>query len=120
MEIKEILEILRRCTYGDEVYLIKEHGATVLLDYITNLQEEKEKWFAVAKDFEMEAHDLWNKNNELEEAQKNFEKQFIKEMDYKSRIEKAVEELELWQPKIEIIKLEKEYLLNILNGRSDE
>lgn len=35
-------------------------------------------------------------------------------------IEKAVEELELWQPKIETIKLEKEYLLDILNGRSDE
>ena len=39
-EIKEILGILRRCTYGNEVYLIKEQGATLLLDYITNLQEE--------------------------------------------------------------------------------
>ena len=42
-EIKEILGILRRCTYRNEVYLIKEHGATILLDYITNLQQENER-----------------------------------------------------------------------------
>ena len=40
-EIKEILDILQKCKdYDDEVYLIKQHGATLLLDYITNLQEE--------------------------------------------------------------------------------
>lgn len=39
-EIKEILDILKKCKdYDDEVYLIKQHGATLLLDYITNLQQ---------------------------------------------------------------------------------
>ena len=98
MEIKEILEILRRCTYGDEVYLIKEHGATVLLDYITNLQQENERLKEHKEYYKNETKRLGKlfyitkeENIKLEEAQKNFEKQFIKEMDYKSRIEKAVE-----------------------------
>jgi len=43
-EIKEILDILQKCKdYDDEVYLIKQHGAQILLDYITNLQEENKR-----------------------------------------------------------------------------
>ena len=69
-EIKEILGILRRCTYGSEVYLIKEHGATLLLDYITNLQHTKEYLCEVLHEQDLELQD------------------------YKSRIEKAVEYIE--------------------------
>jgi len=159
-QIKEILEFKENADYKklscDEIAILK--------DYITNLQKENEKWFAVAKDFEMEAHDLWNKNNELEQeleeykdtetyskrflykankdrlnanldlikenemlkdAQKNFEKQFIKEMDYKSRIEKAVEYIKenakYQKATINNNKYYSEYLINqvldILNGK---
>ena len=40
-EIREILDILKNCKdYDDEVFLIKQHSATLLLDYITNLQQQ--------------------------------------------------------------------------------
>ena len=39
-EIKEILDILKNCKdYDDEVFLIKQHSATLLLDYINDLQQ---------------------------------------------------------------------------------
>ena len=69
-EIKEILDFKENADYKklscDEI--------KVLRDYITNLQQENEKWWAIIKDYEMDLHDLWFKNNELEK-----------------RIEKAVE-----------------------------
>lgn len=143
MEIKETLKKL------EEFDDLSSLDYKQILDYITNLQEEleeekrinqedlklidelqqeNEKWWAIIKDYEMDLHDLWNKNNELEEAQKNFEKQFIKEMDYKSRIEKAVEYLKdnakYQKASINNNKYYSEYLINqvldILNGRSDE
>ena len=111
MEIKEILGILRRCTYGDEVYLIKEHGATLLLDYITNLQQENEELKEYLKIMEK------GKDNNLNRF-----------LDYKSRIEKAVEYIKdnakYQKATINNNKYYNEYLinqvLNILNGRSDE
>ena len=39
-EIKEILDILKNCKdYDDEVFLIKQHSATLLLNYINDLQQ---------------------------------------------------------------------------------
>ena len=39
-EIKEILKILKKCEFGA---CITKHNSRVLLDYITNLQEENEE-----------------------------------------------------------------------------
>ena len=39
-EIKEILKILKKCEFGA---CITKHNSRVLLDYITNLQEENKK-----------------------------------------------------------------------------
>lgn len=112
-EIKEILDFKENADYKklscDEI--------KVLRDYITNLQQENEKWWAIIKDYEMDLHDLWFKNNELEK-----------------RIEKAVEYINCNKQKtigaygdnedddFEICLWEEDIdnLLNILNGRSDE
>jgi hypothetical protein len=52
-DIKEILDILQKCEdYDDEVYLIKQYGATLLLDYITNLQEENEMYAQLKDEYE--------------------------------------------------------------------
>ena len=112
-EIKELLAFKENADYKklscDEI--------KVLRDYITNLEQENEKWWAIIKDYEMDLHDLWFKNNELEE-----------------RIEKAVEygnscinkdlDLEtLDEPYKTTFKTAYEIhnnYLDILNGRSDE
>ena len=116
-DIKEILDYL-----GND-NIEKPFGmATIdkhkLLDYITNLQQLN---LSLAKENEQEKQFI--KDCGIENVQQ-LVLDYIgirqEKEDYKSRIEKAVEELELWQPKIESLKLEKEYLLNILNGRSDE
>ena len=80
-------------------------------DKLTNLQQENkklerknEKWFRVAKDFEMEANDLWWKNDEL-----------------KSRIEKAIEYIKvecMCNYGLDDTYMEK--LLNILKGEDNE
>ena len=53
----------------DKIKHLPERDIHNLLDYITNLQQENEM---------------------LKDAQNNFEKQFIKEMDYKTRCDKAI------------------------------
>ena len=113
-ELKEILEFKENADYKrlscDEIAILK--------DYITNLQQLN---LSLAKENEQEKQFI--KDCGIENVQQ-LVLDYIgirqEKEDYKSRIEKAVEELELWQPKIEIIKLEKEYLLNILNGRSEK
>jgi len=44
-EIKEILNKLQKCKDDDEeILLIKQYGATLIINYITNLQQEKEDY----------------------------------------------------------------------------
>ena len=121
-EIKEILDILQKCKdYDDEVYLIKQHGATLLLDYITNLQEENEK----NKEYSEFYKDMSDKWKELSGV---FKKSCE---DYKVRIDKAIEYINKsidnhmdWYNYIhgdedgEVHNLD--ILLNILQGKSDE
>lgn len=120
-EIREILDILKKCKdYDDEVYLIKQHGATLLLDYITNLQKENDYYF--------------KKNNELSTLNTSLRNA---RDDYKSKVEKAVEliknklSFETYQhlkklyddiDNIEEIWEDYEFedLLNILQNGSDE
>ena len=116
-EIKEILDILQKCKdYDDEVYLIKQHGATLLLDYITNLQEENEK----NKEYSEFYKDMSDKWKELSGV---FKKSCE---DYKVRIDKAIEYITTEQlytnyqwGKSQYVKILKD-LLNILQGKSDE
>ena len=60
----EILEKWKEKTKG--LFNIVEW--TRFWNYITNLEQENEKWWAIIKDYEMDLHDLWFKNNELEES----------------------------------------------------
>lgn len=50
-------------------------------------------------------------------AQISLQNQLVKQQ---QRIDKAIEELELWQPEIEALKIERDYLLDILRGKDDE
>lgn len=38
----------------------------------------------------------------------------------RKKINRVIEELKLWQPEIEALKMEKNYLLDILEGRDNE
>ena len=113
-EIKEILERVKKH------YVLDEIQDNLLLDYITNLQqelakekEEKDSWQRVAIRYFNSAEDYKLKYFNIRE-------------DYKSRIEKAVEyikkHLEDKKYLNEIYTDEKvlNIVLDILNGRSDE
>jgi len=104
-EIKNILDEFMNFDFNSqwEKMEINEYERNILKDYITNLQQENERLNQDLIYYQRYGADMLHKNNILEE-----------------RIEKAVEELELWQPGIKAIKLEKKYLLDILLGRSDE
>ena len=60
-----------------------------------------------------EIEKLKEKNEELRALY--FSEREVKE-DYKSKVNNAIEELEIWQPKEKILQEEKEYLLDILKG----
>ena len=124
-KIKEILEFKENADYKYN-QLLKDYD---------ELQQEHEKWWAIIKDYERDLHDLWNKNNELEEKHSNeFQcwKRDRKELlDKRARIEKAVEYINYcddlsvindysFNEKPVIEKIAKKELLNILNGRNDE
>lgn len=126
-EIKEILDDLR--TYKDryEYYLfnnlsfsVRDYKAKILLDYITNLQQENEKKNAYIKYLE-------------EYNPKYYKGEKFYGVDYKSRCEKAVEYLKSNEDNLfmsfsddmldhdELIdKKIGTTLLDILIGRSDE
>lgn len=157
-EVKEILERIKKH------YVLDEAQDNLLLDYITNLQQELEEYKdtetyskrflykankdrlnanldLVKENEKLKEHKEYYKNEtkrlgklfyitkeeniKLEEAQKNFEKQFIKEMNYKSRIEKAIEYIEsinifgVRSGKTIFIKILNN-LLNILRGNDNE
>ena len=140
-EIKEILEDWKiGIETGEDKYGIKVDGIgynwrelKVLLDYITNLQEENDNLKNIISSVK---EDFLNANNELTNLQQENERlkekinevvnkqQLIEEkFNYKSRIEKAVEYI-----KADYINglvdglswLEVQELVKILNGRSDE
>jgi len=86
----------------------------------TLLNEEVELYDEVVR--------LREENEMLKDAQKNFEKQFIKEMDYKTRCEKAIEYIKKHIEKCNIDGYEGKFdnfdiftkpqkILNILNGK---
>lgn len=126
-EIKEILDILQKCKdYDDEVYLIKQNGATLLLDYITNLKTiEKEYSPLLSENAELE-----NKTTNLQEeterqskAQVILDNQIAEMLKYKQRNEKAIEYIKedmYVEPKELCGLVDGEHLLNILQGKSDE
>ena len=114
-EIKEILKKLK------ELDDLSSFDYKLLLDYITNLQHTKEYLGEVLYEKDKELEKLNNKIKHYEETTTFGD--YIKEVnllvDYKSKIEKAVEYIKncpeyLWA------NVNTKELLNILNGRSDE
>ena len=130
-EIKEILEWLEfRKNYGAE---IDEDDLKLLLDYITNLQEEKEDNLKCIKSLKGQLESVINENQRLlkqwfENNNKTVElasdKEYYKQSfnDYKTRNEKAIEYIKSnldntgW---LEIGSQDVEVLINLLQG-SDE
>lgn len=162
-EIKEILDLLRDtadlsffavCGTKEELenmpkcvskrLSITDKQAKLLLDYITNLQQENqelnkenEKWWAIIKDNEQEIKDLCLENSKLEQENQRLKEldenypieeelaeAYRREEDYKSKIEKAVEIIDLIKPELWNISNKMTYRLidieKVLNGRSDE
>lgn len=136
-EIKEILEYVLSLTYGNENAI---KGINKVKDYITNLQEKNELHNKILKD----ANDVLNVQaqggnynydsymlglyNGMEMIVSLFEQRepkfkcgkdikFLHEIDYKSRNEKAIENIDLV---IELIKQQPTgddtWILNKLNG----
>lgn len=51
-EIEELLNKLKKCRdYDDEVLLIKQYGATLLLSYIEQLENNRDKAIEYVKEF---------------------------------------------------------------------
>ena len=93
----EIKEILDKLNNKAEHYILYDYETHLLLDYITNLQEENERLTRSIVSYD---ETLLKRNNEYE--------------DYKSRIEKAIEYLE--QPYRDNFDFSKAQLLSILQG----
>lgn len=64
--------------------------------------------------------DLTNIKILCREIIKEVEERDTKIHKLEERIDKAIEELEMWQPKEKILQEEKEYLLDILKGVGKE
>lgn len=62
---------------------------------------------------ELLKNDSWN-------IYKKFQEKDIEIEQLQNRIDKAIEELEMWQPKEKILQEEKEYLLDIIKGDDKE
>ena len=100
-EIKEILEMLQK--YGST-------NDKVLLDYITNLQQENE---------ELNKNQRYYKNGVFS---LEYDKETLSDMvdDYKSRCKKAVEYIKEHQDMVEWIHIPGWELLNILQSGSEK
>ena len=55
-----------------------------------------------------------------EELYENLQRCISEKITYWNRINRAIEELELWTPEIEALKIERNYLLDILRGKDNE
>lgn len=98
-EIKEILEYIENNTQSETIYMLKldTNEAKILLDYITNLQEENERLIiSLSAQEELTMNEYYKKNI------------------YKSRIDKAIEYCNLYT------RLSAKDLLNILQGEDKE
>ena len=120
----EIKEHMQNCIDREESCLLNSDNTKILLDYITNLQQENER-------LRIKCDLLTGKKIvELDKKAKQIKIKAIEQQDYKSRIEKAVEYLKEHSQKtdLNIYGIENVLsfrgsvndLLNILNGRSDE
>lgn len=127
---KEIKEILldnsrladigyHKCKEEDLSFSNKDYRANLLLDYITNLQQENEK-------LKERIDYLERSNNRREDTIQSLRFEIAEQGDYKSRIDKAIEYIEEHTEKINkrftIPKIDFNYndLLNILKGEDNE
>ena len=107
-EIEELLNKLKKCRdYDDEVLLIKQYGADLLLSYIEQLEKENELHFEIKK-----VINIQKENNKLKRENKQLE----------NNRDKAIELLESIPINAnggEILDVERK-VLHILKGDSDE
>lgn len=116
-EIKEILNKLQKCKDDDEdILLIKQYGATLILNYITNLQQEIEKLNDDKRGMLVQLYkandekdkikqenkrlkelvDADNESYDIQETIINRQKsELLEQEDYKSRCEKADNQLKI-------------------------
>lgn len=80
-EIKEILERIK--TYPEKLYCLSEKEKRILLDYITNLQQENER-------LKERVAYLERSNNRREDTIIGLRFEVAEQEDYKSRCEKAI------------------------------
>ena len=123
-EIKEILDKLDKIkTFGYNPDIINSfcyRDLITLLDYITNLKEENEKFKEYARSYLISK--IERKNKELELVKTKLIEEHNKCYDYKSRCEKAIEYInkypcETWYyAKDRQLILRQDELLNILQG----
>lgn len=50
---------------------------------------------------------------------RNVEQLLLEKIELQQRIDRTIEELKLWQPEIKALKMEKNYLLDILEGKDE-
>lgn len=134
-DLKASLEWLKDCAENE--YIFETGNSKLLLDYITNLQEENQKLKQERQNIDNRNHNQKIANRKLQEeiesvrknnrTRKNrCRKQTKKKNMYKTRNEKAVEYITTEQlytnyqwGKSQYVKILKD-LLEILQGKSDE
>lgn len=114
-EIKEILDNLEKVKNGVGTFIgIDSKCANLLLDYITNLQQENERL--------KETNVYCNRTDCVGRIKdsKKYDSVYQEKEDYKSRIEKAFELLKRYTDNESNYYVPVFELIDILNGRSDE
>lgn len=130
-EIKEILDNVKKCcdiTKDQSFTLYQRQDILVLLDYITNLQQDNTMYAQLKDEYEEEIKDLQQENQILKENaihnDKAVDKARWNETIYKSRIDKAIEHIEkhqfVFQSQYGAESNFDNHLLDILKGDSDD
>ena len=115
-EIKEILDYLKESATKQNLYFeINPEKAKQLLDYITNLEQENERL----------EKDLLDNKKAIKLFTNNSANMLEQSLDYKLRIDKAIEHIDLYIRRIHkgnyyVTPIELEYLKDILTGGNEE
>lgn len=104
--IETILEIENYCNDEKEDLI---SGCEVCEDILNKIEKLKNTFF-VKPIFT---------TRKLEQTQKEMEILRSEYIGEKLKNDRVIEELKLWQPEIEALKMEKNYLLDILEGKDD-
>ena len=105
-EIKEILQAMAKIQFHGTDLALENKDTKILLDYITNLQQENQRLEENNQNMQEEMARVWEENQKLKEANvycnrtdcigrikdsRKYDSVYQEKEDYKSRCEKAVE-----------------------------